>query len=140
MADLDNLVAAMSGKTRVVLDPDDPLFLVVRLFQEAQKEALAQLTKVVTDAADKNMAATQAAEAAARAKAEAVVTQAGEWTARKIREAGDLVVVRIQSEAQTAHQGAGTAARRAMKAAYLAGFAALAALAIVTAATLALIR
>ena len=77
--DADKIIAALSTKNWVLLDPEDPLFLLVTLFREVQKETLAQLTKVVADATERSVVASTAAEAAARAKAEFIVSQAGEW-------------------------------------------------------------
>lgn len=138
--DADKIIAALSTKNRVLLDPEDPLFLLVTLFREVQKETLGQLAKVVADATERSVVASTAAEAAARAKAESIVSQAGEWAGLKIREAGDLVLARIQAEVQTANDTGRAAARWASRAAWIAAVSGLGAMAAVAGVMLAVAR
>jgi len=91
------------------LDPDDPAHAIIAAFEATQKQSLAELSKLVTKLADDVTASSVLAEQAARAKAEGIITQAGEWTSGQIMAAGRLVSGNIASEREASIQHYNTA-------------------------------
>jgi hypothetical protein len=87
-ADIDRLIGAVSATPRFGLLPTDPVFQVVGIFEEMQKNALVQLSKVVTDASAQIAATSVLAEDAGRRLSEKIVTQATDRAAENIRLAG----------------------------------------------------
>jgi hypothetical protein len=95
--DREALIGMVEKKHHVRMDPDDPVFVLATITELMMDEAKAELQRIMTTGMDQVSAANVQAEAAARAKAEAIVTKAGEWAAERIREAGDIAVARILS-------------------------------------------
>lgn len=92
------LIDLLGQKLKADLDPADPIFIVVAAVDELLKKANADLGELVTNLADQVSAANVMAEASAKANAEKVITEAAAWSARKIDEAGDVAVARINDE------------------------------------------
>ena len=78
--------------------PDDPANLILQAVDEIQKQSLRDLGALVARLSEDIAATAVASEASARAKADSLVTQAGEWAALHIRQAGDELAVRIHVE------------------------------------------
>jgi capsular polysaccharide biosynthesis protein len=111
------------------MDPNDPVFVLATISELMLADAKAEFQRILTTAMDQASAANVQAEAAARAKAEAIVTKAGEWAAERIKDAGDQAAARIQTEAQKAHEDTAVVTRKvqmAMAAAVVCAVAALA--------------
>jgi hypothetical protein len=89
------------------------VFMLATISELMLADAKADLQRIMTAALDQASAANVQAEAAARTKAEAIVTKAGEWAAERIKEAGDLAVARLQAEAQKAHADTAVVSQRA---------------------------
>ena len=95
------------------LDSADPILLVRSIFEKSTADALAQLSKVVTDAAEQIATTTVLSENNARARGEKIVTEAARWGSEQIRMAGidaakivaaqlDDAIARSQRAARTA--------------------------------------
>jgi hypothetical protein len=101
---IEKLLAAADHKQRFRLDPDDPLFIaatiVASIVGEQQLQTQAEISKLVTGLADQVAAASAMAENAARGRSEKIVTQAAEWAAGRIREAGETAAAKILEEAE----------------------------------------
>ena len=95
-------LAELVGRRHKDLDPTDPVFIVATIVEELQKQTLAEMGELVTSLADQIAAANRMAKNAAKAKAEKIVTQATEFAAMKISEAGVTVSVRLAAETQRA--------------------------------------
>jgi hypothetical protein len=102
--DREALIGLVEKKHHFRMDPNDPVFVLATISELMLADAKAEFQWILTTAMDQASAANVQAEAAARAKAEAIVTKAGEWAADRIKEAGDQAAARIQAEAQKAHE------------------------------------
>lgn len=102
--DRAGLIGIVEQKHHLRVDPNDPVFTLATVAEVLQAEARAELQKIVGDAANQMAAANVQAEAAARAKAEAIVTRAGEWAAGVIKKAGEGVVEEVRSEREKAEE------------------------------------
>src|SRR4051812_16527362 len=82
--------------TEMGLDPSDPTFALVKAVDVLQRQALTEMGILVSKLGDDIAATSMAAENAARAKAEQVITQAGEWAAGQIQMAGHNAAAEIR--------------------------------------------
>jgi len=80
------------------IDPDDPLYAVVQAVERLQTQSVAELGGLVRKLSADIAATAVTAEKAAQVKAELVVTQAGEWAAKQIRQAGEDAVKAIAEQ------------------------------------------
>lgn len=80
------------------LTPDDPLYIVVTEVKAVMQQERRELAKLVEKLAEDIAATSVLAEQAARAKAEAIITQAGEWGSTAISKAGADVVATLLAE------------------------------------------
>jgi hypothetical protein len=100
--DREALIGMVEKKHHFQMDPNDPVFVLATISELMLAEAKAEFQRVLTQALDQVSVVNAQADAAARAKAEAIVTKAGEWAAERIKEAGDQTVSRIEAQAQKA--------------------------------------
>ncbi|MDQ2764785.1 MAG: hypothetical protein M3Y22_15315, partial [Pseudomonadota bacterium] len=66
MRDKEDLAALIGKKTGISLDKTDPVFTTATIFEALAKEAMTDLAKIVTDAADQISTASVLAENNAR--------------------------------------------------------------------------
>jgi len=128
--DNEKLATVISMKSRVRIDPADPILMVATISETVHAKILAGVQKIMTDGLNQMSAASAQAEAAARVKAEKIVTQGADWASERIRQAGDAVVAKIAAERQALQDEAATVTRwvkRGIVAAALCGMAAVAA-------------
>lgn len=86
--DVERLTELVGKRGAFEVDPSDPLLVVAKMFKANTADALAQLSKVVTDAADQIATTTVLSENNARARSEKIVTEGAKWAAEQIRMAG----------------------------------------------------
>lgn len=89
---------AVHARPGHALTPDDPLYAVVAAVTAMQRQAHKELALLVAKQAEDIAATSVLAENAARAKAEMIITQAGEWSAGQIRKAGSDVATALIAE------------------------------------------
>jgi hypothetical protein len=89
---------AAPGPVHPGFTPDDPLYAVIAAVGAMQQQAHRELGGMVSKLAEDVAASAVLAENAARAKAEMIVTQAGEWAGETIRAAGQEVVTALLAE------------------------------------------
>jgi hypothetical protein len=127
--DRETLIGIVEKKHHFRVDPNDPVFMLATISEVILQEAREDLQKIVAEALTQTAAATMRTEAAARDKAEAIVTKAGEWAAERIREAGDTAATRILTDAQNLQIQSAIATKRTRRATIVAVVCSLAALA-----------
>ena len=100
--DAEKLAALIGKKHGSDIDPADPILLVGTMVEGLTKEALASLSKVVTDAAGQAATAAVLAENTARARSDRIVTDAAKYGSEQIRIAGEAASTRIVNEVKAA--------------------------------------
>jgi glycerol-3-phosphate dehydrogenase len=101
--DREVLIGLVERKHQFRTDPNDPVFMLATISEVMLAEARAEIQKIVNDAMNQVSAVHVQAETAARAKADAIVTQAGAWSADQIQQAGERAATRILDELQKLH-------------------------------------
>jgi len=130
--DRDRLIAEIARETGIRLDPADPVLAAATINRILLDEARADLQRSLRTSADQVSAASLQQIEAAKTMAAALITDAGTWSAERLREAAaeasNGVIERLQRETAKA-QLAGHMAVRAACAAAGIGALALAAIA-----------
>lgn len=85
------------------IEPGDPAHALLTAVEAMTRQSQRELGVLVSKLAGDIAASSVLAEQAAKAKAEAVITQAGEWAAQRIRDAGHDAAVVWLAERQIAH-------------------------------------
>jgi hypothetical protein len=98
--DQTKIIPLMTKKHGIRIAADDPVWATGTVIEEAVKDAVTQLQKMLTEQLDQISAANAMAENAAKAKGERLITEGADWAAKKIQEAGETVAARIVAEAQ----------------------------------------
>jgi vacuolar-type H+-ATPase subunit H len=127
--DRETLIGIVEKQHHFRVDPNDPVFVLATISEVILHEAREDLRKIVAEALTQAAAANAQTEAAAREKAEAIVTKAGEWAAERIREAGETAATRILTDAQKVQVQSAIASQRIWRATIVAVVCSLAALA-----------
>jgi hypothetical protein len=124
--DRETLIGIVEKQHHFRVDPNDPVFVLATIAEVIQQEAREELQKTIAEALNQVAAVNQQAEAAVKAKAEAIVTQAGAQAAERIRVAGEAVAARILADMQKVQKSATADARRIRRTTLLALFCGLA--------------
>jgi hypothetical protein len=123
----DSLIAEIAKETGIRLDPADPLLAAATINRILLDEALAELQRVVRTSGDQVAAASVQQIEAAKAAAAALITDAGAWSAERLREAAaeasNAVIERLQDETAKAQRAGRIALRAAWAAAGIGGLA-----------------
>jgi hypothetical protein len=93
--DPNELLSEIAKRHHVLLSHDDPALVLGTILEAHLKRANKQYENAIEEAVARITAATAQAESTARAKAEAVVTQAAEFAATRIRQAGDDAAAKV---------------------------------------------
>ena len=96
--DAEKMAELVGQKHHVRLDQHDPMFMLVTVNEAMQKEAIASLTKIVTDASDQIATAAVLAENAAHARGERLLSAGAKMGSEQIQAAGDAATRRVVSE------------------------------------------
>lgn len=119
--DIDALRAEVAKRHNVLLGKDDPIFLTVTLNELVLGDFLAASRQVVEGVLDQSSALAAQQEAAAKATAEKLVTNAGRFIADQVKEAGARVQdewMRVLEKRITAAEQAAVEAGKAKRAAW----------------------
>jgi Transcriptional activator TraM len=117
----DRLIAEIARQTGISLDRADPVLAAATINQILLDEARAELQRLLRTSADQLSAASLQQIEAAKTAAAALITDAGTWSAERLREAASeastTVVERLQQEAVKAEHAGHIALRAAWAAA-----------------------
>jgi len=104
--DKGKIIPLVTRKHGLRLHPDDPLWAVVTMTEDIEKEALERLQQMLTEQLDQIAAANVQAEAAAVKRAEKLITEAGVWLEKRARDAftaaADAAAAKFVAETQDA--------------------------------------
>jgi hypothetical protein len=121
MIDREQLVADLAKAHGIRVDPDDPILIAALLNRRILDESMTALESAVRVSADRITVASLQHLDAARQSASVLITEAGEWSAARLKAAGDeaanAVLHRLQLETAKAER----ASRSAFFAAWIAG-------------------
>jgi hypothetical protein len=116
----DRLIAEIAKETGIRLDRVDPLLAAATINRILLDEALAELQRAVWASGDQLSASCVQQIETAKAAAAALITDAGVWSAARLRdaaaEASNAVIERLREETAKAQR----AGRRALRAAWAA--------------------
>jgi hypothetical protein len=117
MTDRERLIAELAKRHGTRIDPDDPILIGVLLNRQMIDDAAAVLQASVRELADRITAASLQHMKAAEQSAAALITQAGEWSAERLRsaaeEAGSALLLQVRQEVAAADRASRTAVRAA---------------------------
>jgi hypothetical protein len=118
MIDREQLAAELSRAHGIRVDPDDPVLVAALLNRRLLDEAIGVLETVVRASADRLSVASVQHIAAANQAASSLITEAGEWSAARLKaageEAGSALLLQLQRETTKAER----ASRLAISAAW----------------------
>jgi hypothetical protein len=116
--DKDQLRAAVSRATGVMIDPADPVLVTAAITQLSFDEALAKLDRQVKAQADRMIAASAQTLGDAKKEAELLLTEGGEWAEGRIKAAGESAAAMVLADLQQETAKAERASRVAVRAAW----------------------
>jgi hypothetical protein len=118
MIDREQLAAELSKAHGIRVDPDDPVLVAALLNRRLLDEAIGVLETVVRASADRLSIASVQHISAANQAASSLITEAGEWSAVRLKaageEAGSALLLQLQRETTKAER----ASRLAISAAW----------------------
>jgi hypothetical protein len=123
----DRLIAEIAKETGIRLDRADPLLAAATINRILLDEALAELHRAVRTSGDQASVVCLQQLEAAKAAAAALITDAGVWSAERLREAAaeasNTVIERLREETANAQRAGRMALRAAWAAAGIGGLA-----------------
>ena len=122
--DNENRAERAMSRIKRSIDPDDPVYQIVEIFEAQQAEAMEGLGRMIAKAADDIAATVVMAENSARIKSQAIATNAVKLGANKIHLAGVDAANAVSQRVEIALDRAETAAKIATRAAWFSGVAA----------------
>ncbi len=117
----DQLIAAIARETGVKLSSADPILAAIAINEVLLDQALAKLDRQVKAQADRVTAASTQMLADAKAAAELIVSEAGEWAETRIKQAGEAAAASVLFTLKQEAGQAQRASRNATRAAWAAG-------------------
>jgi len=113
MIDREQLAADLAKVHGIRVDADDPVLTAALLNQRLLDDAISRLETAVRASADRMTAAAAQQVDSAKEVAASLVTQAGEWSAERLRtaadEMGNALLGRVQQEVVKAERASRTA-------------------------------
>jgi hypothetical protein len=123
----DRLIAEIAKETGIRIDPADPLLAAAVINRILLDEALSELQRALRTSEDQVSAACVQQIEAAKAAAAALITDAGVWSAERLREAAaeasNAVLQRLREETAKAQRAGQIALHAAWAAAGIGGLA-----------------
>jgi hypothetical protein len=108
MIDREQLAAELSKAHGIRVDPDDPVLVAALLNRRLLDEAIGALEAAVRASADRLSVASTQHIAAANQAASSLITEAGEWSAARLKvageEAGNALLLQLQRETAKAER------------------------------------
>ena len=119
MIDREQLAADLAKVHGIRVDVDDPVLTAALLNQRLLDDAISRLETAVRASADRMTAAAAHQVDSAKEVAASLVTQAGEWSAERLRTAADGVGSLLLSQVRQEVDRAERASRSAVRVAWL---------------------
>jgi predicted nucleic acid-binding protein len=117
--DRDQIIAAVARETGVKLSSADPILAAVAINEVLLDQALAKLDRQMKSQVDRVTAASTQAVVDAKAAAELIINEAGEWAEARIKSAGEAAAASVLSTLRQETGRAERASRAATRAIWI---------------------